>query len=97
MPKCSEPMPADELQLTTEYARRLQAMSHKERKAEAQQRMEQIVQACTRAGRVTLDKVVQNTRQPEPYRNPSKNTIAEVLCSMQNDCHRSLVSLQRAV
>ncbi|KAL3133843.1 hypothetical protein ABBQ32_008313 [Trebouxia sp. C0010 RCD-2024] len=74
--------PSDELQLTTEYARRLQAMSHKERKAEAQQRMEQIVQACTRAGRVTLDKVVQNTRQPEPYRNPSKNTIAEERLSM---------------
>lgn len=72
-------------------------MSRKERRAEAQQRMEQIVQACTRAGRVTLDKVIQNTRQPEPYRNPSKTTVAEVLCSMQADCHRSIASSEHAV
>lgn len=66
------------LQLTTEYARRLQAMTPREHKAEAQQRMEQILQACTKAGRVmTLAKVIQNTRQPEPYRQPSKMTVTE--------------------
>ena len=54
-------------------------MSLKERKAEAKQRVEQIMQACKAAGRVTLEKVIQNTRQPEPYRHPSKMTVTEVV------------------
>ena len=53
-------------------------MSLKERKAEAKQRVEQIMQACKAAGRVTLEKVIQNTRQPEPYKHPSKMTVTEV-------------------
>ena len=69
---------AGELELTTEYARRLQAMSEEEHKAEAEQRVEQIMQACKQAGRVTLEKVANNTRQPEPYRIPSKKTVDEV-------------------
>ena len=71
-------MHAGTWELTTEYARRLQAMSQSERKAEAKQRVEQIIRACKKAGRVTLDKVIQNTRQPEPYRIPSKKTVDEV-------------------
>lgn len=69
---------AGELELTTEYARRLQAMSEEEHKAEAEQRVEQIMQACKQAGRVTLEKVANNTRQPEPYRIPSKKTVDKV-------------------
>ena len=53
-------------------------MSDSERKAEAKQRVKQIIGACKKAGRVTLDKVIQNTRQPEPYRLPSKKTVDEV-------------------
>ena len=68
----------------TPYVRRLQAMSPSQRKAEAKQRVEQIVQACKEAGQVTLDKVIQNTRQPEPYKNPSKMTVTEVLVCLHD-------------
>ena len=71
-------MLAGVFQLTTEYARSLQAMSLKERKAEARKRVEQVMQACKAAGGVTLEKVMQSTRQPEPYRQPSKMTVTEV-------------------
>lgn len=54
-------------------------MSQSERGAEAKQRVEQIIWACKKAGRVTLNKVIQNTRQPEPYRIPSKKTVDEVV------------------
>ena len=80
-------------ELTTEYARRLQAMSQSEREAEAKQRVGQIIQACKKAGRVTLDKVVQSTRQPEPYRIPSKKTVDEVEIPICTACSFTLVAL----
>ncbi len=58
-------------------------MSLEERKAEAKKRVQRIIDL--RKDTITLDMVKANTRQPEPYRHPSKMTVTEVvkLCLSQ--------------
>lgn len=60
-------------------------MSDSQRQAQAKQCVKQIILACKKEGRVTLDKVIQNTRQPEPYRLPSKRTVDEVVKSLYTE------------
>ena len=64
-------------ELTTEYARHLKSLTLEQRKQEAKQRVQRIIDS--RKGVVTLDQVKAATRQPEPYKKPSKMTVTEVL------------------
>ena len=63
-------------ELTTAYARQLKSMSLEERKQEAANRVQRLINS--RKGKVTLDMVKRNTRTPEPYSKPSKMTVTEV-------------------
>ena len=64
--------------LSTPYARELKAMSLEQRKQESARRVQAIINAGPSFAQ-TLDRVKATTRQPEPYRHPSKLTVPEVL------------------
>lgn len=64
-PMTQERLLAGVWDLTTAYARQLKSMSLVERKKEAAKRVQSLIKA--HKGRVTLDMVKKNTRQPEPY------------------------------
>ena len=60
------------------FARQLRQVSLEQRKAEAAKRVQEIIAAGPTLQQV-LQRVKAATRQPEPYSQPSKSTISEVL------------------